>query len=492
MAGRLTSGDGARWRAHPFLSAAIRIFVVLCPAALAAVAAVLSTRHLPPPPQVSAAAWWLVFISVGLVTWLVSVRVLDRLLPLAALLELTLVFPDAAPSRFAVLRRTANPRQLERDLRRAESEGAGTELGRRAQTILELIVALAVHDSRTRGHSERVRMFADLLGQEMRLPPADADRLRWAALLHDVGKLAVAREILNKPGRPDRAEWQVLHQHPAAGHRMIAPLHRWLGAWADAVLDHHERFDGSGYPRGLAGSRISLGGRIVAVADSYETMTAARPYKTAMGVAAARQELVRVSGSDFDPQVVRAFLGISLGRLWWTVGLGALFAELGILSPLSARFAHLGVQLTSGAAAALVAATAIMAGVATPPSERAAARTPTRAPGAVAVIPEPPPPSPSVRSLASPDPATTPVDGGTTALVVRRSPAGGGPGSAAAPASSPRPSGSPPSPAPTPPTSPSSSPCPVAQLAPSPAWAIDRACAALALVGSAQDRRTGT
>ena len=99
------------------------------------------------------------------------------------------------------------------------------------------------------------------------------------------------------------------------------------------ALTHHEWWDGTGYPQGLQGHAISLGGRIVAVTDSYETMTAGRPYRKALSVKAAREELVRRSGSHFDPDVVRALLAISLGRLWPVVGIGALIAEVPFLAP---------------------------------------------------------------------------------------------------------------------------------------------------------------
>ncbi|HEX6547400.1 MAG TPA: HD-GYP domain-containing protein [Candidatus Dormibacteraeota bacterium] len=297
-----------RWRRRPVLGAAVRALVAVGPVLLGVAASTLVARLLSvPPTPAGTALWWAAFLSILAVTWLLCHRLLRRLLPLATLLELSLLFPDSAPSRFAVLRRQANPRRLHEELVAAASTAAG-ERAARAQKILELTAALAVHDSRTRGHSERVRMFTDLVAREIHLPPADADRLRWAALLHAIGKLSVSTEILNKRGCPDEQEWQTIRTHPVGGYELIAPLHEWLGDWAKAVRDHHERYDGTGYPAGLRRDAISLGGRIVAVTDSYETMTAARPYKSPMSVGAARQELVRSSGSQFDPAIVRAFL----------------------------------------------------------------------------------------------------------------------------------------------------------------------------------------
>lgn len=367
MAGNRSTGREVRWRSRPILSGAIRVAAVVIPAAAAVLAAIALSRALPPPVNsLAAVAWWVLFLATTLATWLVCASLLQKLLPLAALLDLTLLFPDAAPSRFAVLRRQANPHHLEDQLRRLQAMGPDDEQGRRAQVILELAAALSVHDSRTRGHSERVRMFTDLLAQQLRLRQNDADRLRWAALLHDIGKLAVAPEILNKPGSPADDEWEALHQHPLEGFRLIAPLHAWLGIWADTVRDHHERFDGTGYPNRLRGLAISLGGRIVAVTDSYETMTAARPYKSPMSVAAAREELVQMSGSHFDPEIVRAFLAISLGRLWQAVGLGAVVAQLPILAPVSWHLSRLGQRSASAIAATAATGILIVVGIVGP------------------------------------------------------------------------------------------------------------------------------
>jgi hypothetical protein len=190
--------------------------------------------------------------------------------------------------------------------------------------------------------------------------------LRWAALLHEIGKLAVAPELLNKPDVPDGGELEALRNHPEEGYRLIAPLHAWLGGWAAAVRDHHERFDGTGYPNGLRGRAISLGGRIVAVTDSYEAMTAGRPYRDALTFVEAREELVRRSGSHFDPYVVRAFLNISMRRLWPVVGLAALIPGLAFVLPLAWRLSQLGVRAASGTAAVGATAALVVVGVVGP------------------------------------------------------------------------------------------------------------------------------
>jgi HD-GYP domain-containing protein (c-di-GMP phosphodiesterase class II) len=355
-----------RWRRRPALRASLRVAAVVAPAVSAAAVAVAFSRTVPVPRDLSGTVvWWIVFVAAVVATWTLSAELLQRTLPLATLLDLTLVFPESVPSRFAILRRNLDRRHLETDLRRLR-ERSDPESGSRAQLILELAVAMSLHDGRTRAHSERVRTYTDLVAQQLHLPQHDADRLRWAALLHDIGKLAVAPEILNKPELPDEDELESLRNHPVEGYRLIAPLHRWLGPWAATVRDHHERFDGTGYPSGLRGRAISLGGRIVAVTDSYETMTNGRPYRKALSVRAAREELVRRSGGHFDPDVVRAFLAISLGRLWPVVGIGALLAEVPLLPSVSWRFSQMGSRTVSGLATASTTAVLIIAGVAGP------------------------------------------------------------------------------------------------------------------------------
>ena len=419
-----------RWQRHPVLRAIIRVAAVLAPAVASALAAIAFSRAIPVPSDlVGLAVWWGVFIAVVIATWIVISELLQRTLPLAALLDLTLVFPHSVPSRFAILRRNINRRQLEADLRRLR-ERSDPESGPRAQLILELAVALSIHDSRTRGHSERVRLYTDLIAKQLRLRPADADRLRWAALLHDIGKLGVAPEILNKPEIPDDEELESLRHHPLEGYQMIAPLHKWLGPWATAVRDHHERYDGTGYPNGLSGRAISLGGRIVAVADSFETMTAGRPYRDALSLKAAREELVRRSGSHFDPYVVRAFLATSVSRLWPVVGIGAGVAQIPFLVPVSWRLSHFGSRAASGVVAAGAAATLVAAGLAGPAAGTLVHGPASGEPAAANVTPPPHPAipsSPGVRPSVPAVPAANPPSTGTGTAIAPTSPVSSAP-----------------------------------------------------------------
>lgn len=338
----------ARWDRRPVLSATLRAVVFVVPIASSVGAATVLGRLLPRGDSGLAVAWWITLIVAGsLLTLLVLERLVRRLLPLAALLNLSLIFPDKAPTRFAIARKTGRPRDLQASLDQAHASHQYDQADR-VQMVIGLVLALSVHDRASRGHSERVRVFTDLLSDELKLPEDARDRLRWAALLHDIGKLEVPAGILNKPGRPNDDEWSVLHRHPVEGARRVAALLPWLGEWGAAVEQHHERFDGTGYPHQLKGSAISLAARIVAVADSYEVMTAPRAYKRAMSVSAARKELVRVAGTQLDPAIVRAFLNVSVGRLWRTVGVGAWVGQV----PTVARLLNFGGFGGAAAAAA--------------------------------------------------------------------------------------------------------------------------------------------
>ena len=358
-----TSSPGG-WRSQPWTSLGLRLATGIVPAVAAAGTAFIIGEAFPPPSGPAAVSWWLILLVITTLVAVLVERVARRLLPLAALLELSLVFPDQTPSRFKIARTAGNLRRLEERIRVAKERGVDDDPSRAAEQILELVAAISVHDRKTRGHSERVRAYTDMLAGELSLSESDRDRLRWAALLHDVGKLHVPPRILNKPGKPDPHEWERLKEHPEAGARLIRPLLAWLGPWGATVAQHHERFDGRGYPNALSGSEISFGARVVAVADSFEVMTAARAYKRPMSVAAARRELAECAGAQFDPGIVRAFLNISLGRLWWAVGPASWIAVTPVLGWLQRAASQAAIAAKATAVAGVIG----VAGAVTPPS----------------------------------------------------------------------------------------------------------------------------
>ena len=304
--------DGVGWRPRHASALAVRVVAYGVPV-LAATAAGRAVAELDTGAPLVLKT--LLGLTVAVLASLLVSRLTMRLLPLAVLLKMTMIFPDQAPSRYRVARAVGGVSDLQRRLAspdRDEQEAA--------TLMLSLVTALGQHDRRTRGHSERVRLFGDLLATELGLDAAAAGRLRWAALVHDIGKLQVPVAVLAKQGALNAKEWGLVRLHPVDGARLAAPLEAWLGPWFAGIEQHHERFDGTGYPRGLSGEGICVAGRAIAVVDAFETMTAARSYKSARSMSAARVELARCAGSHFDPVMVRAFLAISLPRLLWSVG----------------------------------------------------------------------------------------------------------------------------------------------------------------------------
>ena len=318
--------SGDRWRAHPWLARAVQLLIVSVPLVMGYGATVLCVSLL--HSELAASHWWLLLpVTVSICVCVGVERLTRRLLPLAALLKLSMLFPDRAPTRYKVARQAFNVRALRDKLATSPADDASSA----AEAALALITALTAHDRRTRGHCERVRVFTELLGEQLRLPRESRDRLRWVSLLHDIGKLKVAAEILNKPAKLDATEWDIVAAHPDNGAQLLGPLTAWLGEWAGAVRQHHEKYDGTGYPDGTAGEQISRAGRIVAITDAYEVMTAHRAYKKPMATAAARAELARCAGTQFDPSYVRAFLAIPLPKLLWAMGPGSLLMNLPML-----------------------------------------------------------------------------------------------------------------------------------------------------------------
>lgn len=179
--------------------------------------------------------------------------------------------------------------------------------------LLALLGALDEREHDTQTHSLRVRAYALEIARQMGLPPADIDALNPGALLHDVGKIGIPDEILLKPTSLSDDEWRIMRQHPEIGRHILQPV-AFFGRAIDVVYAHHERMDGNGYPQGLRGNQIPLIARVFAVADALDAITSKRPYKDAMSIEEARARILNDTGSQFDPDVVDAFLAVPLSR----------------------------------------------------------------------------------------------------------------------------------------------------------------------------------
>ncbi|MFJ7074865.1 HD-GYP domain-containing protein [Streptomyces sp. NPDC098781] len=174
-------------------------------------------------------------------------------------------------------------------------------------TIRALVQAVDIKDGYTRGHSERVGQATMMIARELGLADERVEVLRFAGILHDVGKLGVPTRLLRKNGPLTPEERRVIELHPEYGHEMVRGI-SFLGEARAAVLHHHERLDGSGYPYGLSGSQIPESARVVAVADAFDAMTSTRSYSRARPVAVALRELEKCAGSQFDPRMVTALV----------------------------------------------------------------------------------------------------------------------------------------------------------------------------------------
>jgi response regulator RpfG family c-di-GMP phosphodiesterase len=173
-------------------------------------------------------------------------------------------------------------------------------------TLKALAHALETRDAETHGHSERVVTFSLRLGRELGLDGQQLKSLEFGSLLHDIGKIGVPDSILRKPAKLTEDEWVKMREHPRHGQQILRGIGFLEGA-ARVVGQHHEKWDGSGYPLGLRGEEIDLNARIFAVADAFDAMTSDRVYRAGKPYEAAAEELERWAGRQFDPQVVEAF-----------------------------------------------------------------------------------------------------------------------------------------------------------------------------------------
>lgn len=193
-------------------------------------------------------------------------------------------------------------RLVDRERRQLERMSSAHE-----ETVTGLVDALDLREHGTGLHSQRVREYALLLADRSGVDGVQRGHLAWGALLHDVGKIAVPDHILLKRGSLTSAEWQVIREHPASGFRIVRRV-EFLREAAEIVYAHHERYDGTGYPRGLRREEIPLGARLFAVADAYDALTSARPYRSPVSCAQAVEIIRAQAGAHFDPEAVAALL----------------------------------------------------------------------------------------------------------------------------------------------------------------------------------------
>ncbi len=176
--------------------------------------------------------------------------------------------------------------------------------------VRSLVTAIEAKDRYTKGHSERIFHISARIAEMLELPSAEILDVTWAALLHDIGKISVDEKILNKPGRLTEEEFEKIKKHPVIGCRMIEPITQLHGV-LDGIRHHHEHYDGSGYPDGLKGEEIPLIGRIIAVADTYDAIVSDRPYRPTRSHEKAIGVITGMSGIQFCPKVVAAFLKVN-------------------------------------------------------------------------------------------------------------------------------------------------------------------------------------
>jgi putative nucleotidyltransferase with HDIG domain len=196
-----------------------------------------------------------------------------------------------------------------------ELKTAFEEVRQSYQDILEaLLAALDTRDTETQGHSLRVAEYTVTIARRMGVVEPELTHIRRGALLHDVGKIGIPDAILRKPGKLTEEEWVEMRKHPEIGYHMLNDI-KFLEKSLPIVLAHQERFDGTGYPQRLKGDKIPIGARIFAAADTLDAMTSDRPYRAALPYERAYEEILRCSGTQFDPAVVKAFTTVP--KLEW-------------------------------------------------------------------------------------------------------------------------------------------------------------------------------
>jgi len=200
--------------------------------------------------------------------------------------------------------------KLERKGFKRREEHQGGDDSRLVGAVVDVLSsALDIRDKMTHRHARRVARMSAFVARELKMTDADVLEIEYAAALHDIGKIGVADSILRKEAPLDHDEWQEMKRHSELGYQILNGID-FLHPSAEIVYSHHERIDGTGYPRGLKGEEIHIGARVFAVVDAYDAMTSRRPYREAMTREDALEEIMRNSGTQFDPDVVSSFLNM--------------------------------------------------------------------------------------------------------------------------------------------------------------------------------------
>ncbi|MQA99672.1 MAG: HD domain-containing protein [Actinobacteria bacterium] len=312
----------------------------------------------PPLPVALAAGLILSLAAGGIGSWAWSRRVESREISFGELIL------------WSWFRRSQAEDRIERDAKALALDPLGVptappagEPRDQGATLRDLSLALEVKDTYTHGHSRRVERHVKRTGEGLGLTESDLDELALAAALHDVGKIRVPDRVLRKPGDLTIEERVAVEEHALVGAAMVAPIGD--EGLIQAVRHHHERWDGRGYPQGLAGGDIPLHARIIAVCDAYDAMTSTRPYRPSLGHGHAIEVLREETGSQFDPDVVEAFISTLPTRI--PVAAMALFAlPLRLLRELAVPARRVGLQSLAPAAGAVGAAAVMGAAVFSP------------------------------------------------------------------------------------------------------------------------------
>ena len=356
----------------------LRAAIFLVPAALGfAIAYAILTLMSPYQSTFEHIVW---FVIAVVISWVTSILLADSMRALVtntSLYRQANNFDTEVEELFGSSMREGNTKAVKKAAVRKGLDGEFID------DVLDLLGQLGRHERSTRGHSERVRAYASLIGREIGLSDDEMESLNWTALLHDIGKLDVPSWILTTEEPPTPDEWAVLKRHPEAANARLRRLERVLGdSIYDGALYHHERWDGAGYPFRLEAGEIPLYGRITAIADAFDVMTHARSYKEPLPIPLAREELMSNAGTHFDPDLVAAFVRIGDEDLRAIRGWSATIAGVAVAG---SRVATVGSQ------AAVIVATVAGAGVSS------------------AVAPELPPPAIAFEAPATTQPPPIPT-----------------------------------------------------------------------------------